>query len=207
MKWSLIALPLLACTAACSSQSDSSQPEATAPGQTLNEVMTGEVDVSADKVWEIGNAAIDDEAGIDSAKLSDADWDKLATSSMSLQNAALHLADLDPVVVVKPGEKIADEGVPGGDSAAEVQANIDRNPQGFRDMANTLASHMAELTRAAQARDAAKAGPLINQLDGVCEACHLDYWYPSQKALVEELRNSGVVDPTTKEAPAKRPHT
>jgi cytochrome c556 len=163
--------------------------------------MKDEIDVRADEVWAIGNAAINDQANIDPAKMTNADWDKLATSSAALRQAALDLANLDPIVVARPGEKIVDEGVPGGDSAAEVQANVDRNTQGFRDMANTLAGHMAELAAAARAHDGGKAGPLINQLDAVCEACHLDYWYPSQKALVEEFMNSGVVDPTTEQVP------
>jgi len=199
MKWSLIAMPLLACTAACSPQSG--EQESAAPQLTLHEIMTNEIDVRADEVWEIGNAAIDDGANIDPARMSEADWEKLASSSAALRQAALDLANLDPVVVVRPGVKIADEGVPGGDSGAEVQANIDRDPQGLKDMASTLAAHMGELASAAQERDAARAGPLINQLDSVCEACHLDYWYPSQKELVEEFMNSGVVDPTTEDAP------
>ena len=29
--------------------------------------------------------------------------------------------------------------------------------------------------------------PIIDSLDGVCEGCHLDYWYPDQKALVEKI--------------------
>jgi len=196
MKWVQAGLAVLL-VAGCSSP----QEETSAPQLTFNEIMKGEIDIRADEVWAIGNAAIDEEAGLDPAKMTDADWDKLAASSTSLQQAALELAKLDPVVVVRPGVKIADEGVPGGDTAAEVQANIDRNPQGMRDMANTLAAHMAELTRAAEAHDTEKAGPLINQLDGVCESCHLNYWYPSQKEMVEELMNSGVVDPTTDEAP------
>jgi cytochrome c556 len=202
--WS-IALPLLAGLAACSSQPEGQQTAASQ--QTLHDIMKGEIDVRADEVWAIGNAAIDEQASIDPAKMTNADWDKLATSSAALRQAALDLANLDPIVVVRPGEKIVDEGVPGGDTAAEVQATVDRNPQGFREMANTLAGHMGELATAAQAHDAGKAGPLINQLDAVCEACHLDYWYPSQKALVEEFMDSGVVDPTTQEASPGGPQT
>ena len=205
MKHLLIALPLLACMGGCSSQP--AEQETAAAERTLHEIMTDEIDVRADEVWAIGNAAIDEQANIDAAKMTDADWDKLAASSAALRQAALDLATLDPIIVVKPGGKIVDEGVPGGDTAAEVQANVDRNPQGFREMANTLAGHMAELATAAQAHDAAKAGPLINQLDAVCEACHLDYWYPSQKALVEEFMDSGVVDPTTEDLPAQSPQT
>ena len=41
--------------------------------------------------------------------------------------------------------------------------------------------------KAANAHDAAKASPIIDSLDGVCEGCHLDYWYPDQKTLVEKI--------------------
>lgn len=193
MKWSGLSLiPALALVAACSSQSDEEAPQ---PEQlTLHEVMKNEIDLRADDVWAIGNAAIDENAGIDPAKMTDEDWSDLAKHSLDLQQAALDLASLDPIVVVKPGVKIADEGVPYGDSAADVQASIDKNPQGLRDMANVLAAHMADLADAAKAHDVAKAGPLINQIDGVCEDCHLEYWYPSQKALVEQFRNQGTND-------------
>ena len=193
-------LPLVLATlalAACGSQ----QAEAPVQQLTFHEIMKNEIDVRADEVWAIGNAAIDNNAGLDASKMSDAAWESLAEHSAALQQAALLLATLDPVVVVKDGVKIADEGVPYGDSAADVQASIDKNPQGMRDMANTLAAHMNELAVAARAHDAATAGPLINQLDSVCESCHLEYWYPSQKAAVENLQNSGVIDPTTDPAP------
>ncbi|BBC72020.1 conserved hypothetical protein [Altererythrobacter sp. B11] len=183
-------IPALVLVAACSSKQPEEQP---AKDQlTLHEVMKNEIDVRADEVWAIGNAAMDDNAGIDPARMTDADWANLKTHSLSLQQAAVDLATLDPIIVVKPGVKIADEGVPYGDSAADVQSNVDKNPQGLRDMANALAAHMGELAKAAEAHDAAKAGPLINQMDGVCENCHLDYWYPSQKALVEQFRNVDV---------------
>ena len=57
-------------------------------------------------------------------------------------------------------------------------------------MAQALANHKADLAKAARAHDAAKAGPLIDQLDGVCEDCHLDFWYPDQKDLVNKYRNA-----------------
>lgn len=183
--------------AACSSGGEKAAEEQ----MTFNEVMKNEIDTRADDVWVIGNAAMADDAGLDPSKMTDAAWDSLAEHSLSLRQAALDLAALDPIIVVRPGEKIADEGVPYGDSAADVQANIDKDPQGMRDLANTLAAHMNDLAVAAKAHDAAAAGPLINELDGVCESCHLQYWYPSQRELVEKLRNSGVIDPTTADAP------
>ena len=166
--------------------------EETAQQKTFHEIMKDEVDVRADDVWAIGNAHINGQAGIDAASMTDEDWQKLAAAAVNLQQAALAIANLkDPIVVVKPGVKIADEDVPGGDSAASVKANIDKDPQGLRDHANSLAADMADLAKAANKHDAAAAGPIINQLDSVCESCHLEFWYPSQRDLVNKIRQEG----------------
>jgi cytochrome c556 len=187
--WIILPAVLLA---GCSKKTEQPQQK------TLHEIMKNDVDLRGDDVWAIGNAHIDGNAEIDGASMSDDDWKKLASAAVSLQQAALEIANLkDPIVVAKPGVKIADEDVPGGDSVASVQANVDKDPQGLRDHANSLAQDMADLATAANKHDAAAAGPIINQLDGVCESCHLEFWYPSQKKLVDEIRKQGG-DPTLK---------
>jgi cytochrome c556 len=187
--WIIMPAVLLA---GCSKKTEQPQQK------TLHEIMKNDVDLRGDDVWAIGNAHIDGNAEIDGASMSDDDWKKLASAAVSLQQAALEIANLkDPIVVAKPGVKIADEDVPGGDSVASVQANVDKDPQGLRDHANSLAQDMSDLATAANKHDAAAAGPIINQLDGVCESCHLEFWYPSQKKLVDEIRKQGG-DPTLK---------
>jgi hypothetical protein len=64
-------------------------------------------------------------------------------------------------------------------------------------MANVLAVHAGDIASAARAHDDARAGMLIDQLDGVCENCHLEFWYPNQKTYIEKIRRSGGNDPTS----------
>lgn len=173
----------LAVIAACSSQKEEA-PEQAQP--TLHEVMKDEVDVHADELWEISNPALNDNAHLDPKLMDDQRWAQIEQRATALQQAALKLARLDPIVVVKPGVKIADEGVPYGDTGAEAQASVDKDPQRLRDFANALAVHAGDIASAAQRRDTERAGLLIGQLDGVCEDCHLEYWYPSQKVLLEQ---------------------
>src|SRR6187551_1160050 len=111
-------LPLLALVAACSSESE----EPAAPALTFHEVMKDKVDKNADELWDISNAAIGDAAGIDPTKMTDERWTQIAARADAVQQAALEIATLDPIVVVKPGVKISDEGIPGGHTGAEVQA-------------------------------------------------------------------------------------
>jgi hypothetical protein len=116
------------------------------------------------------------------------EWFKLAEGADALRASALKIATMDPIVLTRPGVPIGDEGAPGGHSSATVQERFDKDPQTLRDMANALATHTGDIATAARAHDAAKAGPLIDQLDGVCESCHLQFWYPEQKAFVEEFQ-------------------
>lgn len=172
--------PSLVVLAACSQEADE-------PSPTFHELMLNEVDKNADELWDISNTAMGERAGIDPAKMTDERWQQLADKAAAVQQAALRIATMDPLVVARPGVKISDEGLPYGHTAAQVQARFDREPQKLRDMANVLATHTGDLAEAARAHDAARAGPLVDQLDPVCESCHLEFWYPDQKALVEEI--------------------
>lgn len=183
MKLALYAMvPALALLAGCSAE----PKPAAAPAPTFHDVMKDKVDVNADALWDVANAAIGQDGGLDPQKMTDAQWTQIATRAEAVQQAALEIARMDPVVLARRGVKISDEGLPGGHTAAQVQAQIDANPQGLRDMAEVLAVHMGDMAKAAHAHDAARAGPLIDQLDTVCEDCHLEYWYPTQKALIEQ---------------------
>jgi len=180
-------VPLVASTAACSSEPKRPEQQS----QTFHEIMAKEIDPGADVVWAVGNKAMSDQAGIDPSLLTDADWDKLAEGADALRASALKIATMDPIVLTRDGVPIGDEGAPLGHTSAEVQANFDKDPQTVRDMANTLANHMGEIAAAARAHDAAKAGPLIGEIDGVCENCHLTFWYPEEKAFVEDFIRRG----------------
>lgn len=163
--------------------------EAAAPQLTFHEVMKDQVDLHADEVWELTNPKLDERASIDPRLMSDREWNALAMRAEAVQQAARTIQQMDPIVVAKPGVRISDEDIPYGHSAAEVQAAIDKRPQVLRDMAGVLAAHMGDLAKAAHAHDAARATPLIDRLDGVCEDCHLEFWYPDQKELVEKYRD------------------
>ena len=180
-KLAWIALPALL-LAGCAKK-----PEQPAKKTTLHEVMKEEVDGRGDDVWAVGNRHMTEDAGLDGATMTDADWKKLASAATNLQAAALDLAALpDPIVVVKPGAKIAFEDASWGDSAKSVQHNVDQDPQGVRDLATAANKH-----------DVATAGKLINDLDGICESCHVKYWYPSQRSLIDSIKKTSGVDPST----------
>ena len=188
-------LPALAIVAACSQGSDKAAAD---PNQlTVHEVMVHQIDGNADPIWDTTNTALNDMAAIDPASMSDEQWAEVERRALALKKGADTLAAMSELAVVRPGQKILDEDVDGGASAAMVQSYIDKHPEDFRQFASVLSAHMADLAAAAQQRDAARATPLVDQLDGVCESCHLEFWYPEQKALIESIRKAKGDDPTT----------
>lgn len=182
-------LPAVMLTAACGGQEQQEQGATDADGveMTVFENMTEEIDPVADTIWSIGNAAIDDQANLDPERMDEEAWTGLQEAAQSVAADSRQLAALDPVIVTRPGVEIADEGVTGAPSPAEIQAHIQGDTELFRALAESLAIHADELAAAAEARDIPTAGRLINELDSVCESCHLEFWYPEQKQLMEEM--------------------
>lgn len=154
---------------------------------TMFEMMTKRIDPDADAIWAIGNAAIDDQALIDPSLMTEQSWVELAKASRRMSVHALDLSKLDPLVVAKAGVKILDEETEGVPGAAQVQGHVDKNPDVFRALAESLSIHATDLASAADARNAPEAGRLINEMDGVCESCHLEFWYPEQRDLAEKM--------------------
>lgn len=179
-------LALAVMTAGCSGK-EADQQEAASAVKTVHEMMLERIDPDADAIWAIGNAAIDDNASIDPALMDDGKWAELAQASNRMASHAGGLAKLDPLIVTRPGVKIADEGMTGAPTPEQIQSHMDRDADVFRALATALADHSTELAAAATARDAISAGRLINEMDGVCESCHLEFWYPEQKAIIEQM--------------------
>lgn len=128
------------------------------------------------EIWDVGNNAMGDQGGIDPKLMDEASWTKLATAAGRLATDAQKMADAKTILAASPGESKDVE--PGSFSIEDVQGYIDSDPQAFRAFAAALAAHAEKLSAAARDKDAATAGPLVDQLDSVCESCHAKYWYP-----------------------------
>jgi hypothetical protein len=181
----------LALLAACQQQ-----PQAQAES-TVHAIMKDKVDANADALWDLTNPALNNDATLNPAKIDDARWAQIAQRAQAVADAAGELASLKTLKLVEPGQKIADQDLVGGDPPDAVQANLDRNPTDFRQFAGALQAHMNDVVAYSKAHDAKKLSPLIDQLDGVCENCHLEFWYPDQRAYIEKIRKSGGNDPTS----------
>lgn len=148
----------------------------------LFDEMHGHVAPQAQIVWDVTNAITDDDGKPVAAKMKPADWAKLQAAASQLNASFSRLANASSLKVVRPGGKIQDEDSPTGTSAAKVQAIIKAQPEAFRQSARSFAALARGIAVAAGKRDIGPAYAATAQMDSVCEACHVTFWYPDQKS-------------------------
>lgn len=148
---------------------------------TLNDAMKDVIAPQTQIVWDVGNKAMNDKGDADGSKLTDDDWKQIIAAGNEVSASIKALAGSDHLKAAQPGVKIQSEGNPGAWGAADVQKAIDADPKGFKVQAMKLAAAVDATVAAAKARDAQSLQDNSNQIDGICEDCHKQYWYPNPK--------------------------
>ena len=139
------------------------------------------VNPAALAIWDVTNAAMDDEGGLDPARLDAEAWGRLEESAQMLEIYGKRMSEAQ--VIVAGGPDIVSGALPPGlASRAQIQAMIDSDPDGFRTVSAGMAEQAAALVAAAKARDAAAAGELASGIDTACQSCHTRYWYLQEPA-------------------------
>jgi hypothetical protein len=157
--------------------------EAAAAPVDVRATMQDQVNPAMTAIWDVGNNALDDNGGLDAALLDDAKWATVADNADKLAAAGTAIAEAGSFVAAAAANSTVAEGEI---TMAAVQQHIDANPDGLKQMGAAFADTATRLAAAARAKDARTAGDLISGMDQVCESCHLEFWYPEQKELVEQ---------------------
>lgn len=148
------------------------------PGIVVYDQMHNHVAPQAQILWDITNATLDDEGNPLAKKMKPADWVKLKGATGALAASLEQMAAAGKITVKAPGQTLLDEDATAGAKAAAIQANIDRNPNGFRQYAQSLARYVRKMEGAAAKRDLKSVYASASELDGMCESCHESFWFP-----------------------------
>lgn len=161
---------------------DAAQSAAATPAAatTVFESMLQTVIPSSNLIWELAGNLYADDGNIDPQKLTEAQWHQVRDAAAAMGDSARQLAEAGNIKTAPAGVKIQNEGTPGAPGAAQVQAAIDADPQGFRSEALILASLADEIATAAAVRDGVKTDDASARLADSCSTCHARYWYPDQ---------------------------
>ena len=148
--------------------------------QTRQAMVDG-VNPAALAIWEVTNAAMNDEGGLDPALIDREGWGRLEEAAQMLKVYGKRMAEAKAIVAGGP-DLVSGELPPGVASKEQIQAMIDVDPDGFRAVSADMASQAAALVAAAKTRDAQATGDLAAGIDGACQSCHTRYWYLQEPA-------------------------
>jgi hypothetical protein len=168
------AISLLVC--ACESKTPSAAGPPIRPVASIQELMQAEVDKAADGVWD-AVATISTESGTEEHHpRTPEEWAEVRLSAIALIESTNLLVMDGRQVGAKEFPAEAD----GALDSRQIQALIDAKRPQFNAFAAALRENALKALAAIDAKDPAALVKAGGEIEAVCEACHLTFWYPNQ---------------------------
>jgi len=159
---------------------------------SIREVMTYIIDPVSDYVFDAVVVDITPEGMTETVPTTDEDWATVMRGAVSLIEGSnllkisRRVAPADDNVSKNPNELHPDE----------IQELIDRSPGVWNAYIDAMQAEAFTIVDIVNARDADRLTQAGSDIDRVCEACHLQFWYPSERDAIMRNRNSTVTLPS-----------
>jgi len=192
---------LLAAAASCSSKPTApAVPPAPAmkPVVSVKELMRFDIDPVADYIFDAVTWDISRKGVIATQPKNEEDWEKVKVGAVSLAENIYLLK------VKRPWAPKGDVNNSTGPNPPElapdqIQAKYDKDPVLWDAKIEALRNAALEVMAIADQRDVKALFEASADVDMACENCHLEYWYPGDRAAVEDdKRQRARFDPSAK---------
>lgn len=145
--------------------------------QTVQAVMDTVIDPSAHSLWEAAGTVVSATGAKAHRPHTAKQWAKARELALKVAEGARLLQIRRPV----GGDghwRLADASTPGIRTAAQIEADIARDPKRFYAAAARLERTAQDAAEALGRRDLNAFLDAGARIDAACEACHAAYWYP-----------------------------
>ena len=174
------------------------------PTLTVKELMEHIIDPMADWVFDAAVIDVTVKGVVETKPLNDEDWLKVERGGMMLAES-MNLLKMPRRIGPPSDEGKPHKGAEPELSPEQIQAKIEQDPARWNKYADDLRDAALNSVKVARARDAEGLLNVGSEIDKACENCHLEYWYPGDRAAVLENQNKRVTyDPPKKTEPAKK---
>src|SRR5437867_8943588 len=187
------AFALALCAAACSSP----KPAATAtkapelwgdlkPAVSVKELMRDMLDPAADNIFDAVKVVSTKGRTVETIPKTDEDWERIRIGAVTLAEGVYLLKIPRPFA--PPGDENNSTGPnPPELSPAQIKAKLEADPVLWNAKIEALRNVGLEVLEIVKKKDVKELWDAGDNLDQACESCHLLYWYPGDKALLEKL--------------------
>ena len=151
---------------------------------TIRELMQSMVAPSAQGLWDSVGRVSDARGTRDLEPRSEEEWAAVRRHAVSLMEST-NLLLIRGRHVASDGQQTlkADEATPGSElPPSEIEKRVNQNWAVWTAMAHNLHGSAASMLDAIDKKDVARLESSGSDLDGVCEVCHLTFWYPQPRA-------------------------
>jgi hypothetical protein len=184
-------------TSSCSSpnQAGVSPAPAPAPQQlwgemkpvvSVKELMRDMIDPASDYVFDSIGSVVTKKGTAETAPKTEADWDRVRIGGVMLAEGAYLLKVPRPFA--PPGDENNSTGPdPEELSPSQIKAKLERDPVLWNAKIEALRNVGLQVLDIVKRKDAKELWDASDNLDQACEACHLEYWYPGERAFLQKL--------------------
>ena len=192
------ALSVLGCAiAACSSPGPSpaaaKAPQAPSPQLwgdmkpvvSVKELMRDMLDPASDFIFDAVKIVYTKGGAVETTPKTDADWDRIRIGAVTIAEGVYLLKVPRPFA--PPGDE--NNSGPGGTelSPAQIKAKREADPVLWNAKIEALRNVGLEVLDIVNKRKTDELWDAGSNLDQACESCHIQYWYPGDKALLEKI--------------------
>lgn len=146
----------------------------------IQDIMADMIEPSAEFLWESVSSTVTEQGVEEKQPRTDEEWNEVRRHAIILAESA-NLLLIEGRHVAREGKQLDDHGTPGNLTLEQVEQAIATDRMTFVAYSQALHDAGAAMLKAADERDVQAIMSLGETLDGVCESCHLRFWYPGQK--------------------------
>jgi len=188
-----------AIAAACSStKADPAPPRSSAllvqqqlwgevkPAVSVKELMRDMIDPASDYIFDAVAEVVTAKGTETHLPKTEEDWARIRAGGVMLAEGVYLLKIPRPFT--PPGDENNSTGPdPEELSPAQIRAKLDKDPVLWNAKIEALRNVGLEVMDIVKRRDAKELWDAAENLDEACENCHIEYWYPGDKALLNRL--------------------
>ena len=156
------------------------------PVVSVKELMHDMIDPASDFVFDAVGTIIINNHREEIQPRTDADWDRIRFGAVTMAEGVYLLKIPRPFT--PPGDENNSTGPePEELSPAQIMAKLKADPVLWNAKIEALRNVGLEVLEIVKKRDAKLLWDAAEDLDQACEGCHIEYWYPGDKALLKKL--------------------
>ena len=190
--------PSAASTAAPAKPAAPTLETALTPTLTVKELMEHIIDPTADAVFDAAVVDVTAKGIVETKPLTEDDWLKVERAGLLLAES-VNLLKMPRRMAPPTQDTQPHKGAEPELQPEQIQAKVDQDRARWNTFADELRDAALSSVKVARMRDFEALFTVGSEIDKACESCHLEYWYPGDRKLVEQQQNNRVTyDPPKK---------